>query len=207
MTSTPLIKTLVMIATLAVAALTMGAAGAGTAMADPGPDTGPPGTSTAARAAAAGDQSIEGLSADQKQLLDRRVATTLKRTTGGERVSVNQIAWEGGDVVLTLPVPGARMEVTGSDRCESKHVCLYTRSIWRGAELNFYTCAFRKLRHYGWTNVTSSWANHQTGGATSTLAYWNGSSVRQLETLLAGWAQSFGGIDGVDNRADFIYVC
>ena len=175
-----------------------------------GVDTKPTQTSTiAARAADAQDQSVQNLTATQKQQLDRRVSQRLQRSAGGERISVNQIAWEDGDVILTLPVPGVEMEPK-SGRCESKHVCLYSKTFWEGEELNFYTCAFRKLRHYGWTNRTSSWTNHNapttTGSARAALLVWTGSRVEGMDLLEPGDAMNYVGDPG-DNTADFVRVC
>lgn len=153
------------------------------------------------------------LSAAERQQVDAEVTQTMRRTQGGVRVGLNQIAWPDKGAVMTIPLPGEKRARaadqpvgTRSKGCSYKHVCLYDYGDFEGKELEFYKCKFQKLRWYDFTNRTSSWVNNQTGNAKSTLSYWTGSKVASLESL---WAPSYEEYlsGSKNNRADFVRVC
>ena len=158
---------------------------------------------------ASGERS--SLSATERAELDSDVSETLQNTNGGKRISPNQIAWKGGDVVMTFPLPGEKRARTLDEPigtqgagCEHGEVCLYEDAGWKGRQLTFYKCEFEKLRWYNFTNQTSSWINDQTKGTRSTLYYWDGKKVRHMTSLVAkSWESQ---VDDND-RADFVRVC
>ncbi|MEZ0108647.1 hypothetical protein ABH920_002648 [Catenulispora sp. EB89] len=51
---------------------------------------------------------VRQLSTSAAADLQRQIDDTLRTTTGGVQVSANEIAYQGGNVVLSLPLPGQR---------------------------------------------------------------------------------------------------
>jgi hypothetical protein len=148
----------------------------------------------------------------QRATLDSQIADRLSSTRGGTRISVNQISWHDGGVVLTLPLPGESRarDLTASrvanGPCAYERVCLWSGFQKSGEKLSFYTCAYRKLRHYDFTNRTTTWENHQSGRTLTRLDYWTGSRTKPLDALSVGSWRDFSGTSR-DNRADFLKVC
>ncbi|WP_117213169.1 peptidase inhibitor family I36 protein [Allorhizocola rhizosphaerae] len=101
--------------------------------------------------------------------LQARIDAWLAASPGGKQISPNQIAWEGGRVVLTLPSVG----VHGSPSCPAGRSCLYEHANWEGAMLSFDTCGFRDMIDYGFIDMTSSWHNNRS--TRSYLYNWTGS--------------------------------
>ena len=153
------------------------------------------------------------LTTTERQQMDAEVARTLQNTTGGKRISLNQIAWPKDGVVMTIPLPGEKRARpadqpigTKGDGCTYKRTCLYDYGDFEGRELEFYYCKFQKLRNYNFTNKTTSWANNQKGYPESTLYYWTGSKVKYLTSLMGTQYDAY--LSGSDNnRADFVRVC
>lgn len=152
----------------------------------------------------------------ERVALDRRVQAAMATAPGGKRVGVNQVAWEGGDVVLTVPLPGEKQaratdESIGTQNepnCAYTYVCLYDDAFFRGDRLAFQACKLRQLSKYGFHNRTESWHNNQTRGTYSHLFYWS-SSVGTRFGMGLTLAPSAVGLVGKDdtNRADYIDVC
>ena len=149
----------------------------------------------------------------ERQQMDDEVAENLRKSKGGKRISLNQIAWPKAGVVMTIPLPGEKRARpanqpigTKGDGCSYKHACLYDYGDFEGKEWEFYYCGFQKLRDFNFTNKTSSWANNQKDYAKATLYYWTGSKVKKLDEL---WAPSYDEyLEGFkNNRADFIRAC
>lgn len=153
------------------------------------------------------------LNASERQQMDDEVVENLRKSQGGKRVSLNQIAWPQKGAVMTIPLPGEKRARpanqpigTKGDGCSYKNTCLYDYGDFEGRELEFYYCKFRKLRDYNFTNETSSWANNQEGYPESTLYYWTGSKVKYLTSLMGTQYDEY--LAGSENnRADFLQVC
>lgn len=156
------------------------------------------------------------LSSSERAQLDRQVDAEMSKSPGATRVAVNQLAWDDGDVVLTLPLPGEKQaravdEPIGtkdSPNCGYGSVCLYDDAFYGGRRLSFTACKLQKLRNYNFTNRTESWHNNQTTGTISQIFYWSSSAGTSFG-LGATNAPSAVGIIGYgdDNRADSIRVC
>ncbi|WP_338692709.1 hypothetical protein V2W30_00705 [Streptomyces sp. Q6] len=59
---------------------------------------------------------VESLTIDERQILQADIDATLAETaSGGEQISANEIAWNGGEVVVTLPLPGQVAAPTASE--------------------------------------------------------------------------------------------
>ncbi|MGH1562359.1 hypothetical protein [Mumia sp. DW29H23] len=155
------------------------------------------------------------LSKAQVTTLDAKLAAVSRRAkVKPVRTAVNQLSWEGGNVVLTLPLPGERKArargearvATKAAACAYGYACLYEKAAYRGGRLSFKTCAFRYLSKYGWVNRTSSWKNNQTKGTYSTLQYWTGKNRAVLNATNAPSSVWYVGGPS-DDRADYIRVC
>lgn len=101
--------------------------------------------------------------------LDERVEQVLRDFPGGVRISENAVAWEDGDIVLTLPTPGARFAV-GS--CETGKFCAYGGANLSGGKLTFSACkASNSTAPLGtvrsFANARSSGTVYAYNGATS----------------------------------------
>lgn len=144
------------------------------------------------------------LTAAQRADLDARATETLQNSKpGGKRIAPDKIAWDDGDVVLTLAIDGKARDTAPAK--QNGKVYLFDGMNGGGDELAFYECKFEKLRHYNFTNRTSSWFNNQYGWTLSELFYWDGSSVEWLDGSRSPDERNLP--PAKDNRADFIQVC
>lgn len=149
------------------------------------------------------------LTAEQKADLDTRADEALRNSKpGGERIAPDKIAWDDGDVVLTLAINGKARDnrPAGPDG----RVYLYDNLDFTGDSLSFYECKYQKLRWYDFTNKTSSWINNQYKSQYSQLQLWSGSEVYMLDAGLAVYSRVLAGEGGGDyynNKADFLDVC
>ena len=151
------------------------------------------------------------LNASERHQMDAEVARTLQNTTGGKRISLNQIAWPEKGAIMTIPLPGekraraANQPIDTKALCDYKYACLFSDTGYTGRKVSFKKCSFQKLRWFTFTNKTSSWINNQTKGTKATLYYWTGSKVKTMTSLVAEDALSY--LYPNDNRADFIRPC
>lgn len=104
------------------------------------------------------------LSAEQAAMLQQEVDSLMQRVPGGTQVSRNEIAWHGGRVTATVPVPGTA--TAAGSFCNARSICLYAHANQRPTKMT-YRC--------GWWDVTpwfppgtlagvSSWHATTTGG-------------------------------------------
>lgn len=124
------------------------------------------GFAPAAAAHADDDDQAEGTNPLQDQV-DR----ILEAHPGGTQIAENQIAWDGGDVVLTIPSEDVSgLAAVGS--CATGRFCAYSGSNQGGLQLSFSSCTG--------TNSTApigavrSVTNARSSG---TVSAFNGSSV------------------------------
>lgn len=96
------------------------------------------------------------------------IAEALSQRAGGVQINENQIAWDDGTVVLTIPdeqQPSLGEEealLAGTvHRCPSGWYCFYEHATWEGRILRFSSCSFwgtsQNLSDYGFANQASSW--------------------------------------------------
>jgi hypothetical protein len=130
--------------------------------------------------------------------LDQAVAHQLQAYPGGTQVSSNEVAYDGGKVMVVFPdasgfVPtasGARTEVTPNATYEwhgcpygnvASWYCFYQNANFGGRMLEFQDCSGSGLDQsfstYGFSNETTSWVNTSGIEALSTNKYvgvWQG---------------------------------
>ncbi len=167
-------------------------------------------------AAAPQDDGVAPLTvtAAQERVLDQQIAAEMARAPGGERISVNQIAWDrkgAPPVILTLPLPGERIAraagepvtALGTPNCNYEGVCLWDYTNFEGARLGpFYACRTETLSAHGFANRTESWHNNQTPNTKSWLVQ-NG---QILMDMIPNSKVSHVGVYNV-NRATHLTVC
>jgi hypothetical protein len=115
-----------------------------------------------------------GLTASQAAGLEARINDQLKATPGGVRISLNEIAWHDGDVVMTIGLPnGIGAQAHGP--CDAGWYCVYEAWYWNEVDkdtqphlrkLRFRDCRawgyVNNLRDYDFHNKTSSWDNRSS---------------------------------------------
>lgn len=154
---------------------------------------------------------VTQLNAADRQAMQARVDDVLRKSVGGKRISINQIAFEGGEVILTLPLPGERQARAvdepvvplGTANCSYEYACLYDGTWFDGARLSLRPCGRVYLPNYGFGNIASSIHNNQTGG---TQTYIMNSSLQILNANLAPSRVNDVGI-GAANKAVYWQVC
>ncbi len=113
------------------------------------------------------------LSSAQARQLDARVQAELGRVPGGKRVGLNEIAWNGGNVVMTLGVAGGDVGAQAYGPCDSGWYCVYEAWHWNDynrdmRKLRFRDCSssgvHNDLSDWGFENRTSSWDNRSRAG-------------------------------------------
>jgi hypothetical protein len=86
------------------------------------------------------------------------------RLAGGTQITRNQIAWNGGTVIMTFPEPAsASTTAARAPRCPGGGwACFFEHRDWGGRMLQFQSCGYYQyFSDYGFDNQTSSWHNRQ----------------------------------------------
>ncbi|MBV1935005.1 peptidase inhibitor family I36 protein [Streptomyces sp. BV286] len=118
---------------------------------------------------------IESLTLNDQQALQAEVDAKLAETNnGGKQISANEISWNGGEVILTLPLPGeektplpseASLALNGVDAAEMDEVTA-AAADWEGcpagANDNRWYC-FYQLPDFEGQRVQWNWAHCSTG--------------------------------------------
>ncbi len=114
-----------------------------------------------------------GLTPAQADRLQARVGREVQKT-GGTQVAVNEVRYDGGATVLTLPgQKRARPLSTGLtagrtiNRCPSGYFCTYTESDYKGSMHMLYHCNTYYATPYAW----ESYVNNQTEGVKARFYY------------------------------------
>lgn len=181
------------------------------AQAAPAPNTGgEPATSAAEHGSDLSRYVPDGkleLTAKQRDRLDARAAKTLRNSrAGGVRVAPDTIVWKEQGAILNLAVDGKARDYEST--ALDGRVRVWEHAGFGGDRLTFVKCKFQKFRWYNFTNKVSSWRNTQYGGAVSRLHYWDGSSVKFLDSLYPGQSNSWHWSNSrYNDRADFLRVC
>lgn len=120
------------------------------------------------------------------------------------QVAPDQVAWHGGDVVMTFPSePAPRAGVVtlaSAGACDSGWSCLYEHPWYGGRKLQFRSCGYtQSLAAYGFANQATSWVNNR-GSWTRVLdggtTLWTEYGYAQVGSV-AGWQ---------NDRADSIHL-
>lgn len=146
----------------------------------------------------------------QQQALQTEVNTQLKNYGGGTQIGVNQIAYDNGQLILTLPLPGEKkaravgepMAPDGVANCGFTHACLWSDTNFNGSRLDRVNCDFITLSS-PFNSSTASIHNNQTTGTQTVIL----NSSRQI--LNASLAPSRINDTGVGSRSNarFWQVC
>lgn len=142
---------------------------------------------------------VVNLTAAEKQAMQAAVDEQLRNSDGGKQVSVNQIAYANGSVVMTLPLPGetkARaidepLSPLGVANCPFEHVCLWSDTNFNGTKIDRVICNGTNYLALPapFNTSTGSIHNNQTFGTQSMLL----NSARQiLSCKHSGVAVSWG---------------
>lgn len=97
------------------------------------------------------------------QTLQNQIDTQLRMHPGGTQISSNEIAWQNGNVVMTVGT-------LAFGACDSGWYCLYEHPNFNnalvhrgGRKLRFQQCGFWQfLSDYGFDNRASSWDNRMS---------------------------------------------
>ncbi|MFC9972079.1 peptidase inhibitor family I36 protein [Spirillospora sp. NPDC127200] len=82
----------------------------------------------------------------------------LRDYPGGVQTAHNKVSYDGGRVVLTIPVSGTAR--AAADPCATNAYCFYDGPDFTGRKLTFRDCGGNQsLTDYGFGNKTSSWVN------------------------------------------------
>lgn len=121
----------------------------------------------AAASTATGDAASP--TAAQARALDDRIQDELRRNPGGTRVGLNQIAWNGGNVVMTLGAADGDVGAQAFGRCTAGWYCVYEARNFNNdnremRKLQFRDCnggGYRNNLDFPWAfnDKTSSWDN------------------------------------------------
>lgn len=97
--------------------------------------------------------------------LQARIDAILAAHPGGVQTAPNEIEWQGGDVTLTLDVPGLSPFAVGS--CATGKFCAYDGASLTGAKLTFTTCTTHSTAALG---SVRSLANARSSGTVQGLS-------------------------------------
>ncbi|RFS84884.1 hypothetical protein D0T12_15350 [Actinomadura spongiicola] len=92
----------------------------------------------------------------------QKIDRILAQAPGGTQTSKNTIAWQNGDVVMTLPT--GKNATAAPAPCPDGRFCLYEAANFGGRSVSFRDrlCDNRvvNLTAFNFNDVTSSWANN-----------------------------------------------
>ncbi len=158
-----------------------------------------------ARAAPTGDVSMIRLTAEQQEALQAEVTGHLNDYGKGTQIGINQVSFDEGHTILTLPLPGetkARavdelITPAAATDCHSNQqgwACLWSGTNFSGTRLEHFNCETLSLGS-PFNSSTASIYNNQTTGTQTLLL--NGSG----QILNANQAPSRINDTGVLNRS------
>ncbi|GAA1681195.1 hypothetical protein GCM10009830_30410 [Glycomyces endophyticus] len=125
--------------------------------------------------AAASDPEVDTVQA----LID----TVLANSPDGVQISENEIAWDDGTMVLTIPMEGEDVALgpdeveygNGYRNCPRGWTCLYEHEHFEGVRVRFTECGFihqlSKTEPY-FRDMATSYHDNQTGGVRTTVYNW-----------------------------------
>src|SRR6478752_5337277 len=119
---------------------------------------------------------VTDLTAAEQQELQTQVANRLKDYGGGEQISINQISYLNGTIILTLPLPGEErarsinepLAASAAPTCGYTHACLWSDTNFNGAKIERVNCGVITLGA-PFNSSTASVYNNQTPGTQTVL--------------------------------------
>jgi hypothetical protein len=155
----------------------------------------------------------------EAEILQAQIDAVLENSPDGVQISENEIAWDDGTMILTIPMEGEdgargsdeEMSAYGSPDCPLYWTCLYEDRDFGGARVAFTECGFihqlSKTRPY-FRDKASSYHDNQTGGVRTTVYDWN-DWVGWFELWKSSPAPTWSSFVGVDkqDRADGLRAC
>ncbi|WP_328989377.1 peptidase inhibitor family I36 protein [Kribbella sp. NBC_01245] len=156
-----------------------------------------------------------GLATAQRIQLQRQVDDLLAKSPTGKQVGPNQVAWRGGKVTVTIPLPGEKtaraageaMAPAGTPNCSYYWTCFYEHADFGGRRLTWSDCGgLHDFQNWDFDNMTSSWHNNQSGGATTTVyKFGNPTGYFTIWTAAPGSSAYVG--DRLNDIADAFTAC
>ncbi|UJW30101.1 peptidase inhibitor family I36 protein [Saccharothrix sp. AJ9571] len=148
--------------------------------------------------------------------LQAEITQALEQTPGGVQISPNQVAWQNGKVVLTIPLSGEKfaraaaepVSALGTKNCPYTWVCLYDGKDFEGRRLQFSECnEFNDLSSWDFNDKMTSWHNNQTSGTKA--RFYNWSNEEWVLVYTTPGAESWDGLvsSSINNKVDGIRAC
>lgn len=116
--------------------------------------------------------------------MQARVDAVLAENLGGIQIGVNEIAWQGGAVILTLAPEDAEIAPFAVGSCSTGSFCAYSGYSLSGSKLSFTTCATHSTTPLG---AVRSVANARSSGSIKA----KNSSGTVLSTISAGGSVAY----------------
>jgi hypothetical protein len=161
-----------------------------------------------------------------RSALQHEIDAVLRVRAGGTQTSQYQVSWQGGQVVLSLPVPGtgrvpagpgrSRAEalsstIAASDSCpwsfSTRYTCFYSDVGFSGRRLQFadtYCSSAVNFGDWGFSNTISSWVNNSS----HTVAAYDGpNTTGALLWKQYGVGHSANVGSAANDRADSASIC
>jgi hypothetical protein len=90
------------------------------------------------------------------------IAQALRNDPAGVRVAAGEVEWDGGRVVMLVPAsPDAKTNPCPYS-ITLKWTCVYSRTKFRGTQLQFHDAGSQDLWHFGGRKwVSNSWVNNR----------------------------------------------
>lgn len=150
------------------------------------------------------------LTKSESQQLQGRMAEQLRRHPGGKAIGTNEIAYENGAVIVTLPLKeGAALGPAGAagvPNCDLGSVCLYEHDNFNGVRVSYTACGFYNLGDRGFMDKMTSWHNNQTGGVQAVMSDVDGNGkIYAYHWLPVGSNANIG--RSLNDRANYIKPC
>ena len=166
------------------------------------------------------------LAPDGRSALQHQIDAVLRVRPGGTQISQYQVSWQGGEVVLSLPVPGTGRVPAGSGRSRAgalssavatsdscpwsfsaRYTCFYSDVGFSGRRLQFadtYCSSAVNFGDWGFSNTISSWVNNSSH---TVSAYDGPNTTGALLWKQYGVGSSANVGSAANDRADSASIC
>jgi len=161
-----------------------------------------------------------------RSALQHQIDAALRARPGGTQISQYQVSWQGGEVVLSLPVPGTGRVPAGSGESRAgallsavatsnscpwsfsaRYTCFYSDAGFSGRRLQFadtYCSSAVNFGDWGFSNTISSWVNNTS----HTVAAYDGpNTTGALLWKQYGVGHSANVGSAANDRADSASIC
>ncbi len=161
-----------------------------------------------------------------RSALQHEIDAVLRAQPGGTQTSQYQVSWQGGEVVLSLPLPGTGRVPEGpgggrvgsvssvvatSDSCpwsfSARYTCFYSDVGFSGRRLQFadtYCSSAVNFGDWGFSNTISSWVNNSS----HTVSVYDGpNTTGALLWRQYGVGNSANVGSAANDRADSASIC